>query len=90
MRTTLNLNDDLNTKEKVDYLTRIQCGFVQDTVYDERTKRVHWIPKRLDYQSCNQSASHAFIKLALEQHSNLAGIDDVDKYVAFLNELGEK
>ena len=87
---SLNLNDDMNTKEKVDYLTRIQCGFVEDTVYDEKTKRVHWIPSRLNYDTCNQAESHRFISFALEKHAALAGVDSVDKYVMFLNELGNK
>lgn len=95
---SLELNEDLNTKAKVDYLTRIQAGFVEDTVYDDRTKRVHWIPKSISYDNCNQPTSHRFIDTALERHAELAGIklekgDPIewetasDKYVAFLNTL---
>ena len=87
---SLNLNEDMNTKDKVNYLTRVKSGFVEDTVYDDVHKRVHWIPKRLDYENCNQPTAHRFIEAALEMHADLAGLKDVDKYVMFLNELGEK
>lgn len=87
---SLNLNEDMNTKEKVNYLTRIKAGFVEDTVYDDVHKRVHWIPKRLNYESCNQPTAHRFIATALEMHAELAGVKNVDEYVRFLNELGDK
>jgi hypothetical protein len=77
----------MNTKEKVDYLTRIKCNFVEDTVYDDVHKRVHWIPKRLDYSNCSQPTAHRFIATALEMHSDLAGFKDVEKYVLMLNSL---
>ena len=84
---SLNLNEDLNTKDKVDFLTRIKQGFVSDTVYDDTTKRVHWIPKSLSYANCNQPRSHRFIADALESHAELAGIKSVEEYVLFLNTM---
>ena len=93
---SLNLSEDTNTKKKVDHLTRIQQGFVEDTVYDPQTKRIHWIVKSLNYATCDQPASHRFIAGALEKHADLAGVEGegeklaVEKYVEFLNELGNK
>lgn len=84
---SLSLNEDMNTKIKVDFLTRIKEGFVEDTVYDDKTKRVHWIPRSLSYENCNQPKAHRFIETALERHAELAGMKDVDKYVEFLNTL---
>ena len=86
----LDLSENTNTEKKIDHLTKIQCGFVDDTVYDPNTKRVHWIVKSLSYDTCDQTESHNFIKLALERHAELAGMKNADKYVAMLNELGNK
>ena len=92
---SLNLNEDMNTKEKVDFLTRIKESFVEDTVYDDNTKRVHWIPKSLSYENCNQPSRTRFISGALERHAELAGVEPDKKrdktasevYVEFLNTL---
>lgn len=82
----LNKNENLNTKEKVDYLTRIQEGFVEDTVYDEKTKKIHWIPKSLSYDNCDQPRSHRFIADALENHATMVNLS-VDDYVTMLKQL---
>lgn len=81
----LNLNDNMNTKGKVDHLTRLKCGFVEGTVFDERGL-LHWIPKSLSYTNCDQPDAHEFIAKALEEHAALAGIHDVDTYLRLLRE----
>ena len=93
---SLNLNDDMNTKKKVDHLTRIQEGFVEDTVYDPKTKRVHWIVKSLNYDTCDQPTSHRFMVGAFEKHADLAGVEKTKNlsaaknYIEMLNKLGDK
>ena len=82
----LNLNENMNTKNKADYLTRIRCGFVKEVVIDENGL-LHWIPDDLDYENCDHPKSHKFIQEALERHAFLAGVDDVDEYVRNLNKL---
>lgn len=84
---SLNLDPNKDTPRKVDILTKNHCGFVDGTVYDEKTKQVYWIEKSLSYANCDQPEAHQFIKAALEEHAYLAGIDDVDQYVAMLRSL---
>ena len=79
----LEINVNMNTKNKVDHLTKLKCGFVEDTVFDEKGL-LHWITRSLSYNNCDQPESHNFIKKALEEHAELAGISDVDEYVKFL------
>jgi hypothetical protein len=83
---SLNLNENMNTKDKADYLTRLRCDFVKEVVFDEHGL-MHWIPDDLNYENCDQPKSHKFIKEALERHAFLAGVNDVDEYVKNLNEL---
>lgn len=77
---SLNLNENMNTKIKVDYMTRIKRGFVVDTIYDEKTRRVHWIPESLCYNNCDQPRAHQFISAALEEHAFLVGLT-VEDYI---------
>lgn len=79
----LDINENMNTKIKVDHLTRLKCGFVEDTVFDEKGM-LHWIPRSLNYLTCDQPEAHAFIAKAFEEHAALAGIHDVDEYVNML------
>ena len=83
----LHLDNNKNTKEKVDYLTRLNCNFVEGTVFDSKTGLLHWMVKSLNYENCDQPESHEFIKEALEEHAELAGVYDVDEYVVFLKTL---
>ncbi|MAH51430.1 hypothetical protein CMI37_36780 [Candidatus Pacearchaeota archaeon] len=82
----LNLDDNKNTQDKVDHLTRLKCGFVEDTVFDDQGL-LHWITKSLSYENCDSPDAHSFIKDALEKHAELVDMYDVDKYVAMLREL---
>ena len=83
---SLNLNDNINTVEKLDYLTKVQEGFVSDTVYDDKAKRIYWIPRSLSYKNCDQPRAHRFIAAALENHATLVN-KSVDDYVSFLKTL---
>ena len=78
-------NPNMNTKGKVDHLTRLECGFVEDTVFDSRGI-LHWIVKSLKIENCEQPEAHAFIVQALEKHAALCGIYDVDEYVRHLKQ----
>jgi len=80
---SLAINENMNTKKKVDHMTRLKCGFVEDTVFDERGM-LHWIPKSLAYENCDQPDAHKFIAEALEEHAALAGVFDVEKYLKLL------
>ena len=73
----------MDTKTKVDHLTRLNCGFVEGTVFDENGL-LHWIPKSLSYMNCDHPEAHRFIKQALEDHAALVGIFDVDEYKMLL------
>jgi len=78
-------NENMDAKFKVDHLTRLQCKFVKDTVFDQRGL-LHWIVKELNYRNCEQPEAHAFIAQALEKHAALCGIYDVDEYVRYLKQ----
>lgn len=80
----LSLNKNMNTKEKVDILTRIKCGFVKDTIVIPNGG-VQWIVKSLSYENCEQPDRTAFINKALIEHAALAKVFDVDRYIRFLN-----
>jgi len=80
---SLDRNENMNTKTKVDHLTRLKCGFVEGTVFDENGL-LHWIPKSLSYMNCDHPEAHGFIKQALEDHAALVGIFDVDEYKRLL------
>jgi hypothetical protein len=81
----MNFNENMNTREKVDLITRIRCGFISDVINDSKLNQVHFIPKRLSYSNCDQQESHEFIAQALEKHSELVGLTTVE-YVQLLNE----
>ena len=85
----LAINQNMNTKEKVDHLTRLRCGFVEGTVFDERGL-LHWLVKSLSYENCDQPDRTAFITQALEEHAALAGVDDIKTYLIFLKNLKRK
>lgn len=82
----MNFNEDMNKTNKVDHLTKIRCGFFEDVVYDENSKRTHWLVKSLSYANCDQPESHRFISAALEMHAGLVGISDVNDYVQLLRD----
>ena len=82
----MDFNEDMNTQSKVDCLTKIQCGFVEGTVYDEKSKRTQWILRSLSYDNCDHPESHRFIASALEKHAAFVGIDNVEDYVRLLND----
>jgi len=75
----LNLNANMDTKEKVDYLTRLKCGFVDGTVFDGNGL-LHWMVRSLSYDNCDHPDAHKFINQALESHAELVGIFDVEEY----------
>ena len=79
----LALNENMNTKEKVDHLTRLKCGFVDETVFDENGM-LHWMVKSLAYENCDQPDRTKFITKALEEHAALADIHDVQAYLKHL------
>ena len=80
---TLNLNPNMDTKEKVDHLTRLKCGFVDGTVFDENGL-LHWMIRSLSYDNCDHPDAHKFISKALESHAELVGIFDVKEYKKLL------
>jgi hypothetical protein len=82
-------NPNMNSKAKVDHMTRInpRCNFVEATVFDERGM-LHWIPKSLNYENCDQPDRTAFITKALELHAEMVGIYDVEQYLKLLKEQG--
>lgn len=82
----LAINPNMDTKEKVDHLTRLKCGFVEGTVFDEKGL-LHWLVKSLSYENCDQPDRTAFITKALEEHAALAGIDNVETYLEMLKKL---
>ena len=75
----------MDSVEKVDFLTRIKCGFVEGTVFDEKGL-LHWLPKSISYSNCDQPDRTAFITQALEEHAALAGVCDVEEYLKLLKE----
>lgn len=81
----MNFNENMDNPDKVDYLTRIRCGFVEHVIVDSKMGQTHFIPKSLSYTNCDQPESHKFIADALEKHSELIGIS-TDDYVRLLNE----
>lgn len=81
------INQNMDTKEKVDHLTRLKCGFVEGTVFDEKGL-LHWLVKSLNYSNCEQPDRTAYITKALEEHAALAGINDVEQYLELLKEQG--
>jgi len=76
---TLDLNPNMDTKNKVDHLTRLKCGFVDGTVFDENGL-LHWMVRSLSYDNCDSPDAHKFISQALESHAELVGIFDVKEY----------
>ena len=82
----LNLDENKDTPNKVDFLTRVKCGFVEAMTVDIKTNRVFYQPKSLNYANCDQQDSHEFIAMALDKHSELVGLP-VDEYIILLNQL---
>jgi len=80
---SLNINPNMDTKEKVDHLTRLKCGFVDGTVFDDNGL-LHWMVRSLSYDNCDHPEAHAFISKALESHAELVGIFDVEEYKKLL------
>ena len=76
----LAINYNMNTKAKVDHLTRLKLGFVEGTVFDHRGL-LHWIVKSLSFDNCHQPDAHQFITKAFEEHAALAGVFDVETYL---------
>lgn len=66
-------SDNLNSKFKVDYLTRLKLNFVEATVFD-KNGLLHWIPKSLSVANCDQKDRQDFITQALEDHAAMVGI----------------
>lgn len=81
----MNFNKNMDTPEKVDVLTKIRCGFVSDMIHDSKMGQIHFIPKSLSYQNCDQPESHEYIAQALEKHAELVGLT-TSEYVQLLNE----
>ncbi len=81
----LSINDRMDTKLKVDFMTKVKLGFVESTIVHP-TIGVQFIPKSLSYLNCDQSESHEFISKALDEHAGLAGILNTGDYVQLLRE----
>ena len=81
----MNFSKEMDTKEKVDLLTKIRCGFIDGVINDNRLKQVHFLVKSLSYANCDQAESHEYIAQALEKHSELVGLP-TDEYVRLLDE----
>jgi len=79
-------NEDMNTLQKVDIMTKIDLNFTDDIIHHARTGRTQWILSSLGYKECNQPRAHDFIKNALENHALLVGIKKTEDYVALLKE----
>lgn len=77
---TYSFNENMDSKKKVDYMTRIKLGFVEGFFIDP-FGNIHWMPKSLNYETCDQPDSHAFITNALSDHAALVGIYDVEQYL---------
>lgn len=82
----LGVFEGMTTKESVDHLTRVRCGFVHSVVTDSKGQ-THHIVKRLNYVNCDQPTAHRFIEQALRIHAGLAGYTDTSEYVASLRPL---
>lgn len=80
----MNLSNDLNTKDKVHYLTRIWCDFTKESVFDQKTGLLHWRPRSISYTNCHQKTRQDYITKALEEHAQMIGIFDVKKYKKLL------
>ena len=78
-------NDNMDTPEKVDHLTKIRCGFIESVIHDSKMNQTHFIVKSLAYSNCDHPESHKFIADALEKHSELIGITS-SEYVQLFNE----
>ena len=83
----LALSEYMDSQAKVNHMTRVRLGFVDETFVDPKTGNVHFIPARLDYQNCDQAEAHEFIAKALAAHAELAGMDCTDDYIQLLKEL---
>jgi len=81
----MNFNANMDTQDKVDFLTKIRCGFVESIIHDSKMDQVHFIPKSLSYVNCDQPESHVFIADALRRHAALVGLG-TDEYVQLLND----
>jgi hypothetical protein len=78
----------MNHKDKVDQFSRIKNGFIVSTFVNPYGG-VQFIPDTLKYANCNQPKAHKFIAAALEDHAALAGVEDVNTYIANLRKLGQ-
>lgn len=75
----------MNTHDKVDFMTKIRCGFIKESLYDVDMKQLHFIPKSLAYKNCDQPDAHKYIADALKRHADLVGLD-VDDYIKLLDD----
>ena len=67
-----------DNENKVHFLARCQCGFVEAMVYDG--EMVHMIPKSTSYANCHQPEFHAFVKEVIPFFADLLGVP-VDELV---------
>jgi len=81
----MNLDENKDTPEKVDFITKVKCGFVDAMTVDTKNGRVFYQPKSLSYANCDQAESHEYIAHALEKHSELVGLP-TDEYVRLLDD----
>jgi hypothetical protein len=81
----MNFNSNIDTQGKVNFLTKIRCGFVESIIHDSKMNQVHFVPKSLAYANCDQPESHAFIADALRRHAALVGLG-TDEYVRLLDD----
>jgi hypothetical protein len=80
----MNLDENKDTQKKVDFLTKVKCGFVEAMTVNTKNGTVFYQPKSLSYKNCDQPESHDFIAKALDLHSGLVGLT-TDEYVRLLD-----
>ncbi len=81
----MNFDENKDTPDKVDFITKVKCGFVEKMVVDTKNNRVFYKPKSLSYANCDHPESHKYIADALEKHAGLVGLT-TEQYVQLLNE----
>lgn len=82
---TMGLGDNLDTKDKVDELTKCLLGFLRGDPIVRPDGGIQFLTDSLSYANCDQQRSHQFITKALEYHADLVGLT-VEEYLKLLND----
>lgn len=81
----LAINDRMDTQLKVDHMTKVKFGFIEDTIHIPN-HGVQFIVKSLSYSNCDHPEATEFINKALAAHAEIAGLDCTDDYIILLRE----